>query len=52
MDLRLRGGTVMINRLVSPLQTWLSSWQIASMCQFGRKRPPPETIGNDACTKE
>ena len=52
MDLRLRGGTVIISRRVSPFMTWLSSWHMASMCQFGRKRPSPDTIGNEARTKE
>ena len=45
IDLRLRGGTVMINRLVSPLMTRLSSWQIASMCQFGRNDHRPRRWG-------
>src|SRR4051812_16125385 len=52
MDFRLRGGTVTIRRLVLPFNTSVSSWQIASICQFRDKRPPPETIGNEACTKE
>ena len=35
IDLRLRGGTVMIRRLVSPLSTRVRAKAIASMCQFG-----------------
>ena len=52
MDLRLRGGTVMISRRVLPLMTSLSSYAIASTCQLGRKWLPPDTIGNDARMNE
>ena len=45
IDFRLRGGTVMIRRRVSPLSTSVSAYAIASKCQFSCKCLPPETIG-------
>ena len=52
MDLRLRGGTVMISRRVRPLSTSASAYAIASTCQLGKNSPPPDTIGNDARMNE
>src|SRR5690348_7466178 len=45
IDLRLRGGTVIMRRLISPLRTRVSWYAMASMCQLGANASLDETIG-------
>jgi hypothetical protein len=46
IDLRLRGGTVMIRRRISPLSTRVSAYAMALRCQFGASWASGEVSGN------
>ena len=52
IDLRLRGGTVMIRRLILPSSTRVKANAMASICQFAAKAAPGETIGKAAWMKQ
>src|SRR6266478_8207231 len=51
MDLRWRGGTVVISRLIVPSITRPAAYVMASMCQFGRYTSPGDTVSNTFVTK-
>jgi hypothetical protein len=51
IDLRLRGGTVMISLRISPRRTWVRAKAMASMCQLRENDALGETSGKLACTK-
>src|SRR5262249_44467038 len=51
MDLRWRGGTVVISRLIFPLITSSAAYVMASICQFGRNRSPGDTVSKTFMTK-
>jgi GAF domain-containing protein len=52
IDLRLRGGTVMISRLISPRRTRVRANAMASRCQLGLNGALGETTGKTAWMKE
>src|SRR4029077_20680128 len=51
IDLRWRGGTVVISRLTFPSITRSAAYVIALMCQFARNTSPGETVSNTFITK-
>src|SRR5262245_53500618 len=51
MDLRWRGGTVVISRLIFPSITSSAAYVMASICQFGRKTSPGDTVSKTFMTK-
>ena len=51
MDLRLRGGTVMMRRLTSLFATRVSWYAMASMCQLAANASLGETIGKIRCDR-
>jgi hypothetical protein len=51
MDLRWRGGTVVISRLIVPSITCPAAYVMASMCQFGRYTSPGDTCRVHLCQR-
>jgi hypothetical protein len=51
MDLRWRGGTVVISRLIVPSITCPAAYVMASMCQFGRYTSPGDTRRVHLCQR-
>ena len=51
IDLRWRGGMLMISRVVSPLTTFSRACVTASVDQFREKVTPGTTVSNTFCMK-
>ena len=51
MDLRLRGGMLIIKRVVAPLATFWRTWVTASVDQFCENATPGLTVAKTFWTK-